>query len=122
MSYKIKTEIEKNYLKFTASGEQTFEANTELVAAIIEACIENKVTKVLVDIRGFIGQPGIVSDYKLANIAAKGALGIVKKTALLHQRESSEFTTFFETATRNRGIDMRVFMDESEAVEWLLNG
>jgi len=120
MSYIIATEVEQGYVKLVVSGEQTLENNKELVLRVLEACVENNVGRALVDISGLLGQPGILSDYELANIAAKEALGLVKKVALLYRQESHEYTSFFETTTRNRGINLLAFLDEKEAVKWLL--
>ena len=122
MSYTITTEIKQGYVKLAASGEQTLEGNKELVFRVLEACTENNVTKVLVDIRGLVGQPGVVSDYELAGIAAQEALGLLQKVALLYRQESHEYTTFFETAVRNRGINLLAFPDEGEAIQWLREG
>jgi hypothetical protein len=69
-----------------------------------------------------LGQTGILSDYELANIAAKEALGLVQRAALLYRRENHEYTSFFETAIRNRGINLLAFLDEDEAIQWLLEG
>ena len=122
MSYTITTEIKQGYVKLAASGEQTLEGNKELVFRVLEACTENNVTKVLVDIRGLVGQPGVVSDYELAGIAAQEALGLLQKVALLYRQESHEYTVFFETAVRNRGINLLAFPDEREAIQWLREG
>lgn len=120
MSYVIDTLVEKDYIKLTVSGEQTLENNKELVFRVLNTCIENNVGKALVDIRGLLGQPGMLSDFELANIAAKEALGLVQKVALLYRQESQEYTSFFETATRNRGVNLLAFLDEKEAIKWLL--
>ena len=122
MSYKIATEVEKGYVRLIVSGDQTLENNKELVFRVLEACAENNVRRALVNIRGILGQPGIVSDYELANMAAQEALGLVQKVALLYRQESHEYTSFFETATRNRGINLLAFLDEDKAIQWLLDG
>ena len=120
MGYVIETAIEKDYIKLVASGEQTLESNKELVFQVIEACTENNIRKVLVDISGTLGQPGTFSDFKLANIAAKEAFGLIQRVALVNRQENREFTSFFETAIRNRGINLLAFLDEQEAIKWLL--
>lgn len=122
MSYAIETEIEQDYIRLTVSGEQTLENNKELVFRVIETCAENNIWKALVDIRDILGQPGIFSDYELANIAAKEALGLIQRVALIYRQENHEYTSFFETTTRNRGINLLAFLDEDEALKWLLEG
>ena len=104
MSYVIETEIKQNYVKLHVSGKQTLENNKELVSRVIEACANNNIRKALVDIRGLVGQPGTFSDYELASIAAKDALGLIQRVALIYRRESHEFTSFFETTIRNRAL------------------
>lgn len=121
MSYTITNEVEQGYIKLVATGEQTLEGNKELVFRVLEACAENNLRKALVDIRGLVGQPGVVSDFELAGIAAQEALGLIQKVALLYRQESHEYTTFFETAVRNRGINLLAFLDEGEAIQWLLD-
>jgi len=39
----------------------------------------------------------------------------------LHGEERKELESFFETASRNRCINIRVFMDEERSLERLLN-
>jgi hypothetical protein len=121
MSYSITTEVEQGYVKLVASGEQTLESNKELVFRVLEACAENNLRRALVDIRGLVGQPGVASDYELAGMAAQEALGLLQKVALLYRQESHEYTAFFETTVRNRGINLLAFLDEGEAIQWLLD-
>ena len=120
MSYDISTEVEQGYIKLVVSGEQTLENNKKLVFQILEACAENNVSKAIIDIREILGQPGVLADYDLANIAAKEALGAIKKAALLYRQETHAYTSFFETVIRNRGVNLLAFLDEDEAIEWLL--
>jgi hypothetical protein len=120
MSYTIETEIKKDYVKLTALGKQTLENNKELVFQVIKVCTENNVGKALVDIREVLGQPGTFSDFELASVAAEKALGLFHKVALLYRQGNREYTSFFETVIRNRGINLLAFLDEQEATKWLL--
>jgi hypothetical protein len=120
MSYNIQTEVEKDYVRVNVSGEQTLENNIQLVGQILEACAKNDIRKTLIDIRGILGQPGIASDFELANRAAQDGRSLIQKAAVLHRTESHQFTSFFETAIRNRGINLLAFQDEGKAIEWLL--
>lgn len=122
MSYNILTETKQGYIKLIVTGEQTFENNKELVSQILEVCVKNQVRKALIDIREIVGQPGVFADYELASIAAQEALGVIQKAALLYRQESHEYTSFFETAIRNRGVNLFAFLDEGKALEWLLEG
>lgn len=119
MSYEISAEVINDYLKVVAAGEQSLDDNIKLVAFIIESCTKFEVEKVVVDIRGLIGQPGTTADFKLANIAVKEALGRIKKTAIINNEDSLSYTSFFETAIRNRGINLYAFTNEAEALDWI---
>ena len=122
MSYEITWEVEKDYIKVCAAGEQTLEDNIKLVSFVIESCEKYGVGKVVVDIRGLKGQPGTTADFKLANIAVSEALGRIRKTAIINDEESLAYTAFFETAIRNRGINLYAFKNEAEAFEWISQG
>lgn len=94
--------------------------NLKLISLILETCEKHQIYNVVVDIRGFLGQPGITSDYQLASFSATEALGKVRKAAVIHDKATKEFTSFFETAIRNRGIDLLAFIDKDKAIEWVL--
>ena len=119
MGYHIKTNIEKDYLKFTVSGEQMFEENMKLVFFILQKCMENKIDRVVVDIRGFSEQPGIAADLELANITAEATFGKIAKAAVVYKEETYAYTTFFETVARNRGLNFIAFLNEDDAIEWV---
>ena len=119
MSYKIDTIVEKDYLKLIVSGEQTHEDNRALVVKIIESCVEHKLGQVVVDIRGLRGQPGVISDYELATFSVEQGLSVIKKAALVYRQENYEFTSFFETVAINRGLNVKIFVEEDEAVAWI---
>ena len=100
MGYAITTEIGEDFVKLVVSGDQTLENNKELVYRVLEACAENNTRKALVDIREILGQPGVISDYELANMAAQEALGLLQKVALVHRQESYEYTTCFRNSNK----------------------
>jgi hypothetical protein len=106
---------------FVVSGKQTLEDNLKLISYILETSEKYQIKNLVVDIRGFLGQPGITSDYELASFSAGEALGKVEKVAIVHRKGTIEYTSFFETAIRNRGIDLLAFLDQDKAIEWVLS-
>jgi hypothetical protein len=119
MNYKIDATVEKDYLMLIVAGEQSLDANKALVIMIIESCVEHQLNKVVVDIRGFEGQPGVISDYELANFSVEKGLSVLKKAALVYRKENHEFTSFFETVAINRGLNVKIFLEPDEAVGWI---
>lgn len=122
MSYTIQKETKRGYVKLVVSGEQTLVDNRSLISTAINACSEQKTHKVLVDIRGLVGQPGTFADYELAEQAAQEVQGLVTKAALVHRPETKEYTSFFVTVSRNFGLNVRAFIDEQEAIRWFKEG
>jgi hypothetical protein len=119
MTYQLEITVEKDYLKGRVSGQQTLTDNEKLVTDLASACIEHKVNKILLDMTGLVGQPGTLSDFQLANFAVEKGLLVFRKVALISAPENYEFTTFFEAAAQNRGLNVIAFLDEEEALAWI---
>jgi hypothetical protein len=120
MGYKLDVIFKNSYLHISVSGSQTLDGNIKLAADCVEACKKYKVSRVLVDIRGLSGQPGVVADYELAKlITAWESAKTVSHAALLEKESDLGAGKFFETTARNRGINIYVFSDPKKAEEWI---
>lgn len=121
MGYKIDFEVRDHYLIARVKGSASLEGNIEFARKLIETSTVNDRKKILIDIRELTNPTGIFDAYKLSEVGASLVNGKSLKIALLHGRERKELESFFETASRNRGINIMVFMDEEKCIEWLLN-
>jgi hypothetical protein len=119
MRYQVDLHYEKDYLRGTVSGQQTLRDNEKLVSMLVSTCIERSLSKLVVDLTGLVGQPGTFSDYQLANFSVEQVLPFIKKVALITTQDNMKFTTFFETVSRNRGLNVIAFVDEEEALTWI---
>ncbi|HDT15144.1 MAG TPA: hypothetical protein ENN55_02945 [Firmicutes bacterium] len=119
MPYKITFTDEKIFLRVKAEGEQTFEDNIDLAEKTAAEAFPKKYQRVLVDIRGFTGQPGIGFDYEYAKFISRLIENKITKIAVIYKPSSEEFTKFFETASKNRGMNLNAFTDEKQAEEWI---
>jgi hypothetical protein len=120
LAYQLAVEKKGKFIIITASGKQTYEDNIKLAEACIQECWKNAVTRVLVDITGLVGQPGTTADYELAKlIDAWGARRTISHAALLENEDGLAAGKFFETAARNRGVNLFAFGDKAKAEEWL---
>jgi hypothetical protein len=119
MSYQLELTLESNYLMAVAAGQQTALDNEKMVIKLVEMCIEHDLHQVVADLTGLVGQPGTFSDFQLANFAVEQGLPLIKKVGLVTTPENLEFTAFFETAARNRGLNVRTFIDRDKAVAWM---
>jgi hypothetical protein len=122
LNYQVELIVEKDYLKGTVSGRQTFIDNENLVLMLLEKCVELRLNKVLLDMTGMVGQPGTFSDFQLANFAVEKGLPEIKKVALVAAPENFKHTQFFETVSSNRGLNVRAFVDMDEALAWVNEG
>lgn len=119
MNYEVEIIIEEDYLKGIVSGHQTHIDNEEMILELLALCREHDLKKVLLDMTGLYGQPGTFSDFQLANFAVDRGLPGIKRVALVAAPENFEHTQFFETASQNRGLNVRAFVDLDEAVIWI---
>jgi hypothetical protein len=120
MSYKLGIISKNTYLYVSACGRQTMDDNIKLALDCVAACKKYGLTRVLVDIRGLSGQPGVVADYELAKLlTAWETAKLVSHAALLEKEADLISGKFFETTARNRGINIYVFSNLKKAEDWI---
>jgi hypothetical protein len=123
MSYKTETEIKSSYVYAYVSGEQSFENHKELALYLSGVCAKENKDRVMINIRGIYGQsPGSIKDFQLAQFLQVLLGQTIRKIAVIYLPENEQYIRFFETAARNHGIDLRVFLDVEEASGWLISG
>lgn len=122
MVYDLLISIETDYLVARVSGRQTLQDNRALVEELVSACLAHKLEKILVDLTGLVGQPGTMSDYQLAIFAVQKGLPEIKKIALITTPGNLRHTEFFETTARNRGLNVRAFLEGEDARAWICEG
>jgi hypothetical protein len=107
--------------------EMTFAAAPapqELEAAMTQAGAlgaEMLTSRYLVDCRD-VSTPGSAFDIlAVAELLSSIPPGVIEREAVLLPRDAAaaEDFKFFETACRNRGLDVRVFHDRGEALAWV---
>ncbi|MFP4467261.1 MAG: hypothetical protein ACLFP1_09430 [Candidatus Goldiibacteriota bacterium] len=119
--YKIVYEQNNDILYAKPHGEQTLENNKQLAVDVVKKIKKLKLRKLLLDSHGFIGQPGTFQDYDLAEFISPLVANEIDKIAFFHPIETAEFSRFFETAARNKGVNVKEFTDRNEAEKWLIS-
>lgn len=99
-------------------------APAEIDAAVTEAGAlgaEMLTNRYLVDCREMQAGGSAFDALALAEFLASVPPGVIEREAVLLPRDAAaaEELAFFETACRNRGLDVRVFHDRDEALPWL---
>lgn len=92
----------------------------DLCKKVIRACEDSGRKLVLADVRNITEPSGIIDLYQLAKEMSPLILGKIDKCALV-QRELGDMEIFTEKTMRNRGMNIRSFPDENEALSWLLS-
>ncbi len=118
MSYTLTEKMEKGFIRFVLSGsvkDSDMEGVFRRMAAIHKS---GPFQAVLVDPRKLESIVSVTSIFQSAQTAA--ALfppGI--RVAIIDRPEHAKFAEFSEDANANRGILLKHFEDEDEAIAWL---
>jgi hypothetical protein len=96
--------------------EQDLRASLESVAAICRDC---GLSRVLVDAREETSLPPTLSLFQFgADLLHTGVLRTAR-FAVLASEVTRKDQRFLETVTRNRGLEIRIFDSEDDAIAWL---
>lgn len=123
-SHSLQTSKTNGILQVRAKGERSYESIIAIAAEIMARCEELGTHEVLVDVRGMSDSLSFLQTFKLVtrHFAELRNLRVLRRLALLDRAENSSRYQLFETLARNRGYNLRVFIDEAKAMAWLKEG
>ena len=115
------------YVKEAGVVEMVFSGGVdpgELDAILTHAgavAAENLTNRFLVDCRELAAGGSAFDVLALAGLLASFPAGIIEREAVMLPLDAAaaEQIEFFETACRNRGLDVRVFDDRDKALGWV---
>lgn len=117
MEYKPDSRI----IELTYSGDVSAKELIEAVDATIEISKRESTTFILADCTKMVGGHSLIDLYSLIKIFVTRDLRGLKEALLLPSANAPlQFVKFYETACQNRGFNVKVFHDYSEAVDWLV--
>jgi hypothetical protein len=121
VSYNLKTEKKNDVLWVTATGPRSLETILAMSKDILAACEEEKVTKVLIDVRELEGRLSTMEAYAIPEqyFPKMRDRSVITRAALVDLKEFEHSDRFFENVAANRGFSLLIFSDPDEAVEWL---
>jgi hypothetical protein len=118
MSYKVSVEKEDKYIRFDLYDRLT---QSEIDSAMKEVLItfqEQKLNRILCDQRQLQVPPDdIVGFFTAEQFGRPPYVGT--KLAIIRRRANEG--RLFEIAASNRGVNIKIFENEDEAKQWLLN-
>ena len=110
--------VEDGFLFFQFSGTFNVENGLKVVDAMSDACIQYECFKALLDCRPMVGEMPIMQRYRVVEYAEK-TREIKMKTAIVVREDQTLPDNFVENVAYNRGINLRIFTDFDQAVNWL---
>jgi hypothetical protein len=124
MTYELQIRIEEHYLYVCASGARTRSNVSSMAEAILDACSQNHVKRVLVDVRELTGRLSVFESYSIPVkvFPRLRKRGVLTKAVIVDSGERSDRSRFFESLARKLGFNIRIFEDVDRAIEWLCDG
>ena len=120
MSFTFDVKKEKDYIRVTVSGERNFNNVKQIVAEIVDASTQHKVSRAIVDISQLKGSIEMIEAYELATKVLSNFRGQwLQRAAVVDLPERRDRYEFFENVAVNRGYYIRIFNDCKTAKKWL---
>jgi len=116
-NYKLAIEANREYLRVTAKGTYGFGRTRRLIYVIRESSDGHQLPRVLVDLTGVTGRPPDIERFEIGERLAQ-VFGSTHTLAIVAREES--VNRLAETVALNRGVALRVFFTERDALTWLL--
>jgi len=114
----VETIEHSRYLEVRLTGLFSVDWFNQQVVAAVEACRKGGRSLLLLDVTGVSSDLTMNDRFEIAEHGARAAVKI--KVALVAFPELIDPRKFGVTVARNRGLDVDVFTDRSEALRWLL--
>ena len=109
---------EEAYIRFVYTGEFSVVLGKQCVDAMVEACSQVQLFKILLDCRKMTGEIQIFDSFEVAKYGVE-MLGSTYKTALVGREDQMLPDNFVENVAVNRGVNLKLFTDIDEAIDWL---
>jgi hypothetical protein len=116
MDYEVTTARDARFLRVTALGAYGLQLTKNLFDRVAADANQYEANRVLIDMRGVAGRVTTMDRYEMGVHAAsrfKIRVALVGRSDMIDH--------FGETVAINRGVKGRVFIDEAEALSWLLS-
>ncbi len=119
MAITYQIENSEDFLKvFTSGNDESLEDVLNYVNAIVQAAIKYQSKKILCDERNLKYELSTTETFELAESIAKHIKNLAKITIVCNKKYIED-GKFLETASKNRGLMIRVTSNYNEALEWL---
>ena len=118
MSEMIEVHDKHDYVLVEFVGEFNVEAAKQTIDRAVQACAEYGQPAVLLDCRKMTGSLSIMDRFQVA-VYGQTSIGKIARLALVRRPDADPPDRFVETVAVNRGINLKLFTDIEQAIEWL---
>jgi hypothetical protein len=119
MPYRIEAIREEGYILVAHHGESTVDEIEEARHKVLEFSVEQRLSRVLVDVRGVINTLS-TSDHFLVTEGHAKLDSHRPRAALIGRPDQRDDLKFIETVAVNRGMPLKAFSTKEDALKWLL--
>jgi hypothetical protein len=125
MSIQQHMHFQSGLLRVDASGEFSLEDAKQAFLEMLKAVGQHKVEKILLDARNVMGKPGDLERFYYGEFAARESHRmvvehkIVPRFAYVIHEPLRDPTRLGETVAVNRGMNVKTFETQEDALEWL---
>jgi hypothetical protein len=116
--FSVRYDPEEEIIRVEMRGEFDAQMLSASTAALVEEIKRSACTRVLMDHRQATPKLSVVEQYRRPEVAV--GLGVPRscRFAIVY-REAHDAYGFIETVSVNRGMIVKIFQGEEEALEWL---
>ena len=121
--FEIKITLEEDFLLISASGNYSLLKANNLYKVAIDNGLSQSRSKIIIDVTAIAGFIPFFDRFHysefLSKYRQKQALGKVRRIAVVGKEPIVDKERFGETVAINRGTNVRVFTDMSQALIWI---
>lgn len=119
MPFHVTVARNADYVRFTVAGTAVLRNFAGLIGTIADDVERFEDLRVLVDLRDVVGRLSTDGQILLGELAARRSALVFKMASLVRD---GEVTRNSERAAISKGLSLRVFSSEANALAWLLEG
>lgn len=122
MDYQIAYDSDNGLIRIVLVGKGTQEEVKTVVMTCLQLAQTHQCRNFLLDARELVGEDSPVNAYQIAQLYEQ-VVDRRFREAIIAPRDgvTAASMAFFETAAQNRGFQVQLFQEESEAIAWLKN-
>ena len=121
MAYEFELVEDGCYVRLTLVNVVTRVDHDEFRAKGVAVLAETGWAKLLIDVTCAAPEMTIFDDYEFTSAHYK-LLPLSFRAAIVHRADQTKRYQFVENVACNRGVNIRTFTDETEALGWLVDG